>query len=236
VQFDLHADGQKVQTGWASSTDGLLTLDRNHDGKVNDGSELFGSSTTLSNGEKATDGYEALRDLDSSGDNSITNADAQWADLKVWVDQNSDGISEDGEMISLDSLGITKLDLNAQTTSVDSNGNVIGLTSSYQTNDGTSHDMADVWFVADKPQNLQNQVSDLTQAMSSYSAGDSTDSSTTNPLTDPQVQSVAGIVSTLNQYDANGNPITNPVQTSSAVGVIGDSLINDPSKTGFLAS
>ncbi|HEY8036419.1 MAG TPA: hypothetical protein VIF37_12635, partial [Methylobacter sp.] len=137
-----------------------------------------------------------------------------------------------------------KLDLNAQKTANKDNGNVIGLTSSYQTSNGVNHGMADVWFVADKNQNLQTQVSDLTQAISSYSAGDNTGGLTTNQLTDPQQStgqtvagSVSGIVSTLNQFDANGNPIAGSAQTSSSTGIIGDSLLpNDPSKTGFLAS
>jgi hypothetical protein len=247
TQFDLFAIGEKVHTGWVSSSDGLLSLDRNHDGKINDGSELFGSSTTLANGQKANDGYAALRELDSNGDNSITTADAQWASLKVWVDKNSDGISEDGEMFALDSLNITKLYLHTQSTAINNNGNVIGLTSSYQTNNGVNHDMADVWFVAEKPQNLQNQVSNLAQAISSYGAEGSTDRSTTNRLTDSQTQpadqsiavSVGGIVSKLNQFNANGNLIPNTVQTSSTPNVIGQSLVTntqDPAKIGFLAS
>ncbi|HEY8036435.1 MAG TPA: hypothetical protein VIF37_12715, partial [Methylobacter sp.] len=139
-----------------------------------------------------------------------------------------------------------KLDLNAQKTANKDNGNVIGLTSSYQTSNGVNHGMADVWFVADKNQNLQTQVSDLTQAISSYSAGDNTGGSTANQLTDPQQStgqtvagSVSGIVSTLNQFDANGNSILNTVQTSSALGVTGQSLVTntqDPAKIGFLAS
>jgi hypothetical protein len=64
VKFDLFADGNSVRTGWVSSGDGLLVLDRNADGQVNDGSELFGSSTTLASGERAADGYVALRELD----------------------------------------------------------------------------------------------------------------------------------------------------------------------------
>jgi hypothetical protein len=150
VRFDLFADGKAVQTGWVSNSDGLLVLDRNHDGQINDGSELFGSSTTLADGTKAADGYAALAELDSIKDGVISQADAGFADLRVWVDANSDGISAAGELKSLTSLGIASINLNAQKDTATDNGNIIGLTSTYQTTDGATHAAADVWFVADK--------------------------------------------------------------------------------------
>jgi hypothetical protein len=150
VKFDLFADGAAVNTGWVSSSDGLLVLDRNSDGSVNDGSELFGSSTTLADGSKATDAYAALRELDSNADGMLSNADAAFADLRVWVDANSDGVSETGELRTLSSLGITQISTNAVAELSKDNGNLIGLTSTYQTADGETHAAADVWFVADR--------------------------------------------------------------------------------------
>jgi hypothetical protein len=256
VQFDLNASGHKVQTGWVSSTDGLLVLDRNHDGIVNDGSELFGSSTKLANGQKAKDGYQALSELDSNGDHLITKADKQWDELKVWVDKNSDGITEAGEMVTLDSLGITQLNLAAEKTSSVDNGNVIGLTSSYQTTDGVNHGMADVWFVAEKnpapgkavekTQSLTSHVSGLAQAIQEYA----TDVNPANPGNTSSLPSipgnasvtgnVGGLASVLNQFDVNGKPIVNPIHPSVAQPATGldQALVPnpDPSKTGFLAS
>jgi hypothetical protein len=150
VKFDIFATGQQVNTGWVSPTDGLLVLDRNHDGAVNDGSELFGSSTTLSNGSKALDGYAALRDLDANQDGVMDSNDAVFNDLKVWVDANSDGASETGELKSLSQLGITSISTQAVAIPQIDNGNLIGLTSSYQTADGETHEAADVWFLADR--------------------------------------------------------------------------------------
>ncbi|MDD5029140.1 MAG: heme utilization protein, partial [Rhodoferax sp.] len=151
VNFDLFARGQTSQTGWVSSSDGLLVLDRNHDGQINDGSELFGSSVTLSDGTKAADGYVALRELDTNHDGVMSQDDAGFNDLRVWVDGNSDGVSATGEIKSLASLQITKIDLQTTASSTTDNGNLVGLTSSYQTADGLNHVAADVWFVADKP-------------------------------------------------------------------------------------
>jgi hypothetical protein len=162
VKFDLFATGNQVNTGWVSNSDGLLVLDRNHDGKVNDGSELFGSSTTLTDGSKAADGYQALREMDSNGDGVINQGDAAFADLKVWVDSNSDGITEDGELKSLADLKITSISANADVNLSKDSGNLIGLTSTYQTADGASHAAADVWFVADKNQPVATSVAAAT--------------------------------------------------------------------------
>jgi hypothetical protein len=150
VKFDLFAEGGAINTGWVSSGDGLLVLDRNHDGQINDGSELFGSATKLANGQTAPDGYAALRELDSNSDGVIDSKDMAYNDLKVWVDSNSDGVTEGGELKSLASLNIASINTNAQVGSATDNGNILGLTSTYQTTDGASHDAADVWFRANK--------------------------------------------------------------------------------------
>jgi hypothetical protein len=150
VKFDLFADGHTVNTGWVSSGDGLLVLDRNHDGVISDGSELFGSSTKLKNGERAQDGYAALREFDSNGDGVISNADEMYADLRVWIDRNSDGVSETGETRTLQSLGIKNINLNPSVGTQTDHGNLLGLTSSYETSDGATHAAVDVWFIADK--------------------------------------------------------------------------------------
>jgi hypothetical protein len=193
VNFDLFADGNNVNTGWVSSGDGLLVLDRNHDGQINDGSELFGSSTTLASGAKAPDGYVALRELDSNHDGVISNSDANFDELRVWVDANSDGISGAGETKSLASLEITKIELQAKAGIGTDNGNLVGLTSTYETADGTTHAAADVWFATDRinsstgstsinsaaivpvpveaKTDLRSLASNLAQAMGSY--GDS---------------------------------------------------------------
>ena len=148
VQFDLLASGQPVQTGWVASTDGLLVRDLSGDGMINNGTELFGNATVLADGSTASDGYQALAELDANHDGVISSADAVYSQLGVWVDANSDGISEGGEVKTLASLGITEISVNAQVTSTLDHGNTIGLTSSYQTADGASHLAGDVWFAA----------------------------------------------------------------------------------------
>ncbi|MGB9992125.1 heme utilization protein, partial [Massilia sp. SM-13] len=169
TRFDLDADGRSDNTGWVDKADGLLVRDRNGDGVINDGSELFGSAVTLADGSKARDGYQALRELDSNGDGTLDARDTGFTQLKVWVDADGDGISQTGEVRVLGEAGIASLSLNAAQTDIDSNGNRIGLVSSYQTADGKSHQMADVWFATNAAgANLRSTVSGLTQAMAAF--------------------------------------------------------------------
>jgi hypothetical protein len=151
VVFDLMGTGNATKVGWVSPLDGLLVRDINHDGKINNGTELFGAGTILSNGQRAGTGFAALADMDSNHDGKITAADAHFSELKVWVDANSNGVVDPGELKSLASLGIVELDLTYKTTSVGDNGNLIGAISSYKTADGKTHEMADVWLTKADP-------------------------------------------------------------------------------------
>ncbi|HSX92683.1 MAG TPA: calcium-binding protein [Hydrogenophaga sp.] len=111
VLFDHNADGIKTGTGWARPDDGFLVRDLNGNGSIDSGRELFGVDTEKSNGQLATQGFDALADLDSNGDGQITSADAAWGQLQVWRDVNQDGISQAGELSALDALGITRIGL-----------------------------------------------------------------------------------------------------------------------------
>jgi len=88
--FDHDANGFAEQTGWVSPDDGLLAMDRNGNGGIDTGRELFGDNTILKDGSLATDGLQALADLDSNNDNKIDSQDAAFSQLRVWKDANSD--------------------------------------------------------------------------------------------------------------------------------------------------
>jgi hypothetical protein len=200
VQFDIRGDGKKVATGWVDNNDGLLALDRNGDGIINDGGELFGSATTLADGTKAADGYAALAALDSNGDGRISEADGAYGALRVWVDGNSDGVSQADELKTLAQLGIATIATGAANALTQQNGNVIGLTSSYTGTDGSVHDSADVWFLAQKQAtsatpaaSLQQQVSGLSNALSSFSAANPATTGTGNAA---QTQQLAALAAT----------------------------------------
>ncbi|MEK1904330.1 MAG: hypothetical protein AAAB13_00990, partial [Pseudomonas sp.] len=146
TRFDIDGDGDLDSTGWVGDGDGLLALDRNGDGSINDGSELFGNATTLADGSKAKDGFAAMAELDSNGDGRIDANDSSFSSLRVWMDANQDGVSQSGELYSLSSLGVASIGLNAAQTSELNNGNWIGLSGSYETTDGAVHSIVDAWF------------------------------------------------------------------------------------------
>jgi hypothetical protein len=161
VSFDLTGSGHKLNTGWITSSEGFLVYDPGHSGVINDGTQLFGTSTRLPNGTLAPNGFAALAAYDSNHDGVIDAKDASFSALAIWVDSNQDGVSQTGEVHTLSSLNITKIDLNAVIkTSILNNQNWIGLESTYLTADGKSHTIADVWFLAG---NGLSQTLDLTQ-------------------------------------------------------------------------
>jgi hypothetical protein len=146
VYFDIDASGERISTGWVGQGDGLLALDRNGDGTIGDGSELFGNATQLADGSRASDGFAALADLDSNHDGRISLDDSSFASLRVWMDANQDGVSQAAELYSLSSLGIASINLDAEQVSILNNGNWIGQSSSYETVDGQVHSIVDAWF------------------------------------------------------------------------------------------
>ena len=91
--FDLNANGFKEYTTWIEDTDAFLVLDKNFNGTLDDGSELFGDAMILPDGSRALTGFDALRAFDSNGDGKIDASDEIYASLKV--------LTGAGEMASL---------------------------------------------------------------------------------------------------------------------------------------
>jgi hypothetical protein len=149
VNFDLLAIGQQARVGWVGGGDGLLAMDRNGDGVINDGSELFGVGTRLASGERAGHGYQALAELDSHRDGRIDARDERFADLRLWIDKNRDAKTDTGELLGLVDLGIVELNLDYALSDRMDNGNLVGMISDYTTADGQKREMADVWFAKD---------------------------------------------------------------------------------------
>ncbi|MFS1563229.1 MAG: hypothetical protein ACL7AX_06180 [Candidatus Arsenophonus phytopathogenicus] len=71
VSFDFEGKGNKAQTGWVHADDGLLVWDKNNDGIINTGEELFGEDSLLANGTQAKNGFSALFLFDDNLDRSI---------------------------------------------------------------------------------------------------------------------------------------------------------------------
>lgn len=140
VYWDIDNDNFAEASDWVGPEDGLLCIDLNDDGTINNHSELFGTATT--NGYTILDGY------DTNNDNYITSADTQFGDLLVWVDANSDGISQSGELHTLSSLGITSI----RTTYSNVNYTIDGVQVKQQsdfTMNGVTRTSVDAWFAVD---------------------------------------------------------------------------------------
>lgn len=117
VRFDIDGDGSEEQIAWLDRAGGdvLLALDRNGNGLIDDGTELFGNWTP----QPATaepNGFIALAVFDSpeeggNGDGIISPEDRIYDELRLWEDSNHDGLSQAEELSILASSGVRGVDL-----------------------------------------------------------------------------------------------------------------------------
>jgi Ca2+-binding RTX toxin-like protein len=145
ILFDHNGNGVRTATGWVKSDDAFLVLDRNGNGSIDNGRELFGDSTPLSAGGVAADGFAALAQEDTNGDGKVDSLDARFASLRLWRDLNQDGFSQAGELFTLSSQGIIALNLAKTANSqILANGNQIADLGGYVRSDGSTGTLGEV--------------------------------------------------------------------------------------------
>ena len=151
VSFDMDGDGMAEQTAWLKKGSGFLVWDKNGDGMVNDGTEMFGEATVMSDGKRAENGVEASKDLDSDNNNIINQYDELWGELRIWHDENSNGKTEEGELSLLSDWDIQSISLDfAEINLKDEADNKILFESEVVLENGERRKVADIDFQNDK--------------------------------------------------------------------------------------
>ncbi|KAA3503677.1 hypothetical protein DXM26_16860 [Agrobacterium tumefaciens] len=164
--FDWDGDGVADQTAWVAPKDGLLIIDLAADGKAGPDGKIdqpheiafalwktederqaeLKAQGIDDTGRPVTD-LEGLRyAFDTDGDNVLDARDARWSEFRVWQDHNQNGVTDDGELRTLDEVGIKFINLlpSPEGARAFTDGSAITGTSTAQKVDGASMLVGDV--------------------------------------------------------------------------------------------
>jgi hypothetical protein len=149
VYFDIDGDGRANRITWTGHGEPLafLALDRNGNGAIDNGAELFGTATPLASGGVAPNGFDALMELDTNGDGVVDSSDPAWGRLILWRDTDHDGVSGSFEMSAIASSEVAGLGTRYHATGrIDRNGNTFRYMSLLNLNSGETRPYYDVFF------------------------------------------------------------------------------------------
>lgn len=142
ARFDINADGKTDQTAFVQGDDAFLVLDRNGNGRIDNGSEMFGDQNGAANG------FEELKKYDGNRDGVIDRWDTIYGSLRLLHDKNGDGRASLTEMSTLAEKGIDSLDLGYRTGQRvdDTHRNTLAERSHYLRGNGSRGALVDVWL------------------------------------------------------------------------------------------
>ena len=140
VFFDINSDGWKRKVSWMSSGDGMLVYDADGNGKADNGSEISFAKYLPG----AQSDLEGLKAFDSNGDGIFSKLDEKWGKFGIWQDTNQNGVTDEGELRTLDEMGVASINLTSDKQFSVVDGNTIQGIAPVAMNDGSTLDAADV--------------------------------------------------------------------------------------------
>jgi RHS repeat-associated protein len=149
--FDLDNNGFREHVSWVGSGEGLLVRDLNNNGRIDHLGEQFGDAVV--------NGFTALAALDSNRDNRINASDAAFSSLRIWIDRDGDGYTDNGELRTMADLNIKAINLARTDRSNDPEG--IRSTGTFVFNDNSTATIAAVDLSIDRLNTIFAQDVDL---------------------------------------------------------------------------
>ncbi|MBF0383731.1 MAG: hypothetical protein HQL69_22160 [Magnetococcales bacterium] len=140
VYFDIDADGHAERVGWVGQGDGLLAMDFNGNGMIDDITELYGDDQMAA--------FDKLRLHDSNSDGVINALDTDFSQFLIWRDLDMDGVSDAGELQDLVTVGIDSISLAEQPDDRWLNENYISSNSTFSQG-GQTKEIVDAHFLND---------------------------------------------------------------------------------------
>jgi Ca2+-binding RTX toxin-like protein len=194
---DFDGDGFAEKVGWIASSEAFLVRDTNGNGVIDNVTEMFG-------GNGGTSAYQKLAALDNSGNGALSGSEL--STLRLWVDADSNGITDAGELKTLAAYGIAKIDLAKQAYTATNAGNGVDGFVNLRNSSGTiiskaydvlfSVDQVNSWYVGSNLATAPTVTSDALLSPLSRGYGEVKSlhlAISENPILKAQLNTIAGL-------------------------------------------